>query len=65
MNPRSHLRLVYEANPLSFIAEQVSIAHTWLSCFCNLRWRGMHSLPRVGYMAVSAVSLLIWCGFCM
>ena len=24
-NPRSHLRLVYEANPLSFIAEQVSL----------------------------------------
>jgi fructose-1,6-bisphosphatase I len=22
MNPRAHLRLVYEANPLSFIAEQ-------------------------------------------
>ena len=22
MNPRDHLRLVYEANPLSFIAEQ-------------------------------------------
>jgi fructose-1,6-bisphosphatase I len=22
MNPRSHLRLVYEANPLSFVAEQ-------------------------------------------
>ena len=24
-NPRSHLRLVYEANPLSFIAEQVTL----------------------------------------
>lgn len=23
MNPRSHLRLVYEANPLGFLAEQV------------------------------------------
>ena len=29
MNPRSHLRLVYEANPLAFLAEQArtSTAH--------------------------------------
>jgi hypothetical protein len=25
MNPRSHLRLVYEANPLSFLSEQVRV----------------------------------------
>ena len=31
MNPRSHLRLVYEANPLSFIAEQVACC---LSILC-------------------------------
>ena len=34
-NPRSHLRLVYEANPLSFIAEQVKLLElgVWdLSC---------------------------------
>ena len=31
MNPRSHLRLVYEANPLSYIAEQVSLACTCLA----------------------------------
>ena len=30
-NPRSHLRLVYEANPLSFIAEQV-ISHILALC---------------------------------
>lgn len=32
MNPRSHLRLVYEANPLSFIAEQVAFC---LSILCS------------------------------
>ena len=32
MNPRSHLRLVYEANPLSFIAEQVAF---YLSILCS------------------------------
>ena len=26
MNPRSHLRLIYEANPLGFLAEQVVFA---------------------------------------
>jgi hypothetical protein len=26
MNPRSHLRLVYEANPLAMLAEQVRVA---------------------------------------
>ena len=31
MNPRSHLRLVYEANPLSFIAEQATFC---LSILC-------------------------------
>jgi fructose-1,6-bisphosphatase len=34
MNPRSHLRLVYEANPLAFLAEQArpSPHHPSLSC---------------------------------
>jgi len=27
MNPRSHLRLVYEANPLAFLAEQARPSH--------------------------------------
>ena len=35
MNPRSHLRLVYEANPLSFIAEQVAF-HLSMPCFRRL-----------------------------
>jgi len=35
MNPRSHLRLVYEANPLAFLAEQARPSpphHPSLSC---------------------------------
>lgn len=60
MNPRSHLRLVYEANPLSYIAEQVSIAERRLSCVASLSkaftsclmdyWQPFRIQPNCGVM---------------
>ena len=52
MNPRSHLRLVYEANPLSFIAEQVIVADLCLA-LCDSRECSLHSMPQAACMVVS------------